>query len=60
MAKKKKAKNLTIKDLKKVKGGIGKSVEKGNDLEQKGYGGDGPYRNKQPGLATTKRSTTEY
>jgi hypothetical protein len=53
MKKKKKSKKLSLKDLKKIKGG----VVKGNDTESKQWGRH--YRDKQPGeAAATKDSSS--
>jgi hypothetical protein len=54
MAKKKKVKKLTLKDLKKVKGGVGhKTRVKGNDWEDKIFG-----RGKEPGMPTTTKNNS--
>jgi hypothetical protein len=57
MTKNKKNKKLTLKDLKKVKGGITKV--KGNDYENKSKNLDMNYRNKNPDGISTGKTQSE-
>jgi hypothetical protein len=56
MAKKKKTKKLTLKDLKKVKGGVMKERIKGNDLESNLPGKQYDIRNKEPGNISSSKN----